>query len=75
MARVNVDIRGYRQLSDKDQVRINEIKALAEKVGKQLDSERLESPNADLRWCSIARTNLQQGFMAWIRAIAKPETF
>lgn len=29
----------------------------------------------DKRWSSIARTQLQQGFMALIRSIAKPETF
>ena len=28
-----------------------------------------------LRWASIAETNLQQGFMALVRAIAQPSTF
>lgn len=29
----------------------------------------------NLRWLAIGQTDLQQGFMALIRAIARPETF
>jgi hypothetical protein len=33
------------------------------------------SGNPDPRWLAIGKTDLQKGFMAVIRAIAKPETF
>jgi len=32
-------------------------------------------PNLDQRWVEIARTHLQQGFMAATRAIGQPEGF
>ncbi len=32
-------------------------------------------PNIDKRWVAIGVTNLQQGFMALTRSIAKPTTF
>ena len=38
----------------------------------------LEAPGAvwvDARWLAIGRTELQQGLMAWTRAIARPEGF
>ena len=32
-------------------------------------------PDIDKRWLAIAKTDLQKGFMALVRSIAKPETF
>lgn len=32
-------------------------------------------PMLDMRWVSIAKTDLQRGFMALVRSIAQPTTF
>lgn len=45
-----------------------------------VDPDRWQSrwtgmPLVDQRWVAIGATGLQQGFMAAIRGIAKPETF
>ena len=67
-------ITGYRDLSQGEIDLMNEGKALAEQVGAYLS--RLGAvAEIDQRWVSIGRTQLQQGFMACIRGIAKPTTF
>lgn len=67
-------IKGYRELSNDEIVLINQLKALAEVVGEKVD-EIHNMEDSDKRWAAIARTDLQTGFMALIRAVAKPETF
>ena len=65
---------GYRQFSPNEAEVMNDIKRLAEQVGVMCES--LEASQlADPRWVRIAATQLQQGFMALTRAIAKPTTF
>lgn len=55
---------------------MNESKALEQTVLDYI--ERLKKVNADqvveidLRWLSIGLTNLEQGFMAVSRSVAKP---
>lgn len=71
MSEVKVNIKGYRQLSDVEQSAINKLKTEAEQCRISLD----EIQDPDGRWLAIAKTHLQQGYMAAIRAIAKPETF
>lgn len=67
-------IKGYRDLSE-DEIRVaNELKDLAMTVGDKVD-EVLNRPDTDKRWASIARTDLQTGFMALIRSVLKPDTF
>jgi hypothetical protein len=78
-----IDIRGYRELDEREIKLINEIKDLAEKVGFLV--EQISCLNgvgrdqgaiwADQRWVHIARTDLQKGFMALTRAVAKPTSF
>jgi hypothetical protein len=81
-------IKGYRQLSAEEVALMNEGKALAEQCGDyiaklrahpvcELDRSRRDDPRPalDQRWISIGATQLQQGFMAVIRGIAKPTTF
>ncbi|HHT4259216.1 TPA: DUF7681 family protein [Klebsiella variicola] len=74
-------IKGYRDLSIEEIELINEGKELAEKVGEFV--EKLEAADfaktsdqvPDKRWLAIGKTDLQKGFMAVIRSIAKPTTF
>ena len=71
---VQPKVTGYRQLSEDEVALMNEGKALAEQCGAYIERLRaLES--TDKRWISIGATDLQQGFMAVIRGIARPTTF
>lgn len=74
MSEVTVNIIGYRQLSEFEQEAINNIKGIANEVGRVIDGAA-RHPDFDQRWVAIARTELQQGFMALVRAIARPEGF
>ena len=75
-------ITGYRELSQAEIDLMNEIKAMAEKCGALVgkvsryvgttDSSGIE---VDGRWAAIAKTDLQTGFMALIRSVARPTTF
>lgn len=77
-------IKGYRDLSEGEIADMNEIKEMAARVGvlveklresaKKSGSEE-SSRGADQRWVSIGATDLQTGFMALTRSIAKPEFF
>ncbi|HGL3854433.1 TPA: hypothetical protein ACKE3U_003760 [Klebsiella aerogenes] len=74
-------IKGYRDLSAEEIALMNEGKELAQKVGEFV--EKLEHAEfaktsdqvPDKRWLAIGKTDLQKGFMAVIRSIAKPTTF
>lgn len=77
-------ITGYRELSPVEIEIVNKIKASAEQVGELLKSMSYGNPGggdatgegiADPRWYAIARTHLQEGFMALTRSITKPTTF
>ncbi|HBR1355396.1 TPA: hypothetical protein L9L49_003915 [Klebsiella quasipneumoniae subsp. quasipneumoniae] len=74
-------IKGYRDLSAEEIALMNEGKDLAQKVGAFV--EKLEAAEfaqtsdqtPDKHWLAIGKTDLQKGFMAVIRSIAKPTTF
>lgn len=74
-------IKGYRDLSAEEIALMNEGKDLAQKEGTFI--EKLEAAEfaqtsdqtPDKRWLAIGKTDLQKGFMAVIRSIAKPTTF
>lgn len=80
-------ITGYRDLSQEEIEVMNAIKAhaettreLVERVNQFLQEQpEPEAPQTvttdSFRWVSIARTELQQGYMALIRAVAKQTTF
>ena len=71
-------ITGYRDLTEEEIALMNEAKDLAEKCGDFIQKVHLLECNGekvDRRWLSIGQTDLQKGFMAVVRAIAKPETF
>lgn len=67
-------IAGYRDLSEKEVAQMNAVKSCGLSIQQMI--ENLESDDAvDKRWLAIARTQIQLGFMALIRSIAKPTTF
>lgn len=82
-------ISGYRDLSEDELAVFNRIKAHAAEIGRLVDdvaalptatgSSTVDppagTPMVDPRWCAIARTHLQQGFMALGRSVARPESF
>jgi hypothetical protein len=67
-------IKGYRDLTEGEIAAMNRCKEVAEQVGLLCDDIRLMD-GVNARWVAIATTDLQKGFMALIRSIAKPETF
>lgn len=64
---------GHTQLNDGQLEFIKKIRAQGELI-ESLITE-LETSNADLRWVSIAKTDLQKGLMSLVRSVAKPEFF
>lgn len=67
-------IKGYRDLSQTEIDLMNEGKELAEKCGAFI--AKLEADDTtDKRNVALGKTNLQQGFMWAIRAVAQPTTF
>ena len=67
-------ITGYRELSPEEIALINEIKAAAESVGALCARLKI-SAHTDARWVATATTDLQKGFMALTRAVARPGGF
>lgn len=65
---------GYRKLTEDEINLINECKLLSVQVGELVEKVRA-APATDMRWTAIGQTDLQRGFMALIRAIARPTTF
>ena len=68
------EITGYRQLDESEILVINATKLLATTIGDYLEVLS-KDPAVDQRWLSIAKTDLQKGFMALTRSIAKPTSF
>src|SRR5271170_7587023 len=65
-------VSGY---TDQPQDRIDQVnmnKATEEQLLRTLDL-MVQHKTADPRWLAIARTHLEQAFMAWNRAIFRPE--
>lgn len=68
------EIKDYRNLTQDEIEQMNNCKDMAVAVGSMCDIMG-KLPNVDQRWLNIARTDLQKGFMALVRSIARPETF
>lgn len=64
-------VSGYRPQSDQNVELVNQNKALEERVLRQLD-KLVATSGLDPRWLSIARTHIDQGFMAMNRAVFQP---
>jgi hypothetical protein len=68
------EIKGYRELTQAEIDRMNEIKAKGAELGELV--ERLRNcPGLDQRWVSIGETDLQKGLMALTRSVAQPTFF
>ncbi len=67
-------IKGYRDLSQVEIDAMNAVKAEASRVGILIE-ELEQNDKLDQRWVSIAKEDLQKGFMAAVRSIAQPTTF
>lgn len=70
-------IAGYRDLTQDEIEFINDVKATAAAVGRIVDQMSISADvmSVDKRWLAIGKTHLQEGFMALVRSIAKPEGF
>lgn len=75
-------ISGYRDLNQQEIDLINEIKAVGWKVKElcgKIETDAEDYPGnevrVDLRWLKIGMTDLQKGFMAITRAVARPDSF
>jgi hypothetical protein len=68
-------IAGYRPQNDDAVTLVNDNKQAEEKLLRLMDSlahDYLPGVEADKRWLAIARTQIEQGFMALNRSIFKP---
>lgn len=65
-----MSIKGYRQLSEDEILLINDIKSKEKQLIEFIDSLEMD---VDRRWLAIAKTHIEQGFMALVRSIARPE--
>lgn len=64
-------VKGYRPQSDEVIELVNENKKLEEMVLRMLDA--YADADVDKRWLAIARTHIEEGFMALNRAVFKPQ--
>lgn len=64
-------ITGYRDLSQSEIDGMNSIKALEKDTG-DLFKQISDIEGVDPRLLALTKTNLQQGFMWFVRSIAKP---
>lgn len=67
-------IKGYRELNEREIAVMNEIKSHGKLIGELVEHLRGMS-ETDKRWVSIGATDLQTGLMALTRSVAKPEFF
>lgn len=72
-------IQGYRDLSQTEIDSINDIKQAELAIGelwrniKESEHPDIRDSAPDARWMSIAKTHFEEGFSAFVRAVAKPE--
>lgn len=66
-------IKGYRKLTEEELTVINSIKSVENFVAEAVKSVA-ELDGIDQRFVSIAKTDLQKGFMALTRSVARPES-
>lgn len=64
-------VAGYKTQSDENVSRVNRHKEIEERVLRLIDSA-MSHPGYDKRWIAIARTQIEQGFMALNRGVFQP---
>lgn len=65
-------IRGYTDQSEVNKELVNINKELEERVLRIID-KYMNNADIDKRWAAIAKTHLEQGFMALNRSVFKPQ--
>lgn len=65
-------ISGYRDLSQGEIDQMNAVKAAETALGETW-RQVMDLPDVDKRWAAVAKTHFEEGFMALVRSIAKPE--
>jgi len=64
-------VAGYVPQTDWAVARVNENKQAEERILRDIDNYGM-NPDVDKRWLALAKTHIEQGFMAMNRAIFKP---
>ena len=67
-------IKGYRELDEKEIALMNEIKSKGAELGDLIAKLRA-TEGLDQRWVSIGATDMQTGLMALTRSVAQPTFF
>lgn len=71
-------IMGYRELTQEEINNMNIAKGFEQSVMEFIDKlsgGEMPGPTPDGRWLAIAKTDIQKGFMALGRAIARPDGY
>lgn len=69
-------IDGYRELNEHEIAAMNDIKRLGNSLGNFLENLKYNDDlEVDQRWLAIGMTQIQQGLMAAVRAVAQPKSF
>lgn len=63
---------GYRELSNAEILAMNQLKQASRAFLAELEAVATHLPEADRRWLSIARTDMQTACMAACRAVTRP---
>lgn len=71
MSNKGLPVAGYTDQSNDRVAMVNANKQMEEAVLRMLDDVQAQ-PGIDQRWLAIARTDIEQGFMAFNRAIFRP---
>lgn len=66
-------ISGYRDLTEREVALMNTIKGLGREVAELWLQVRDDVPDVDGHALDVARDRLQDGFMWFVRAVARPE--
>lgn len=64
-------IKGYRDLTESEIAAMNKLKELESQIGEAI-KQLAANPVFDQRCVSIARTQIETGFMYAVRAVAQP---
>jgi hypothetical protein len=66
---------GYRVLTDQEQQAVAALRRAGEELQALIEQLRSSAMDADPRWVSIGQTHFQEGLMALVRSVTKPDFF